>query len=55
MFRKSPNSISTREPVITIGIILTAAWLGILIPFLIGDQDGRLETEDIPSAVLADE
>lgn len=47
--------MSTRELVITIGVILTAAWLGILITFLVGDQDGRLETEDIRAAVLADE
>ncbi|MFM7187071.1 MAG: hypothetical protein ACKO14_04580 [Armatimonadota bacterium] len=47
--------MSTRELVIKIGIISTAAWLGIVIPFLTGDRDGRLETEDVPTAALSDD
>jgi len=54
MSRKSPSSLSLRELVITIGVILITAWLGIVIPFLIGDRDGRLETEDVPTAALSD-
>lgn len=55
MSRKSPSSLSLRELLITIGVILITAWLGIVIPFLIGDRDGRLETEDVPAATLVDD
>ncbi len=55
MSRKSPSSLSLRELLITIGVILITAWLGVLIPFLIGDRDGRLESEDVPAAVMSDD
>ena len=55
MSRKSPGSLSLRELLITIGVILITAWLGVLIPFLIGDRDGRLESEDVPAAVMSDD
>jgi hypothetical protein len=55
MSRKSPTTLSLRELLITIGVILITAWLGIVIPFLVGDQDGRLESEDIPAVVLSED
>ena len=55
MSRKSPSLSSLRELLITVGLIILAAWLGVLIPFLFGDRDGRLESEDVPAAMLVDD
>ena len=55
MERKDSNQLKPKDWAITIAIILIACWLGLLIPYLVGDQDGRLETEDAAVTITADD